>query len=450
MLARHGERDESPGFCTHSSKCATNLGSDRNYLSGVTKGMRKENKMMKRLIDGKKKVARIVVLFILTATFPGCASHKVADVKEEEPGRILHLRINENSESVDITVTGNKYLSYSAFTQNSPKGVLFNFSNTTLKNIKPLYTPSNNEIISSIATNELIDDKTIKSSIFIALKKDASYDVTPLEEGLQISFPKSDEISKDDALPQEFAKKKPESKKPSISVPAATRLEDVTVTSHEENVIVNIKANGVIRDYESFNLKNPARIVFDMYNLKSAYENEQKIAVSSKWVNQVRHYSHPDKVRLVLDASQVASYDSTLMESGLQISFPEIGSAITPVSELAETELRDVTVAVLQNNLSVNIKTDGEIKDYESFTLDDPPRIVFDIYNINSPHQNEQIITVESKWVTRVRHCGHLDKVRLVLDTYRDYLSKYAASPTDNGLLIQVGIIPTAKPDTFQ
>jgi type IV pilus assembly protein PilQ len=287
--------------------------------------------MMKQQITRQKKSARSFFLFMLAVLFFGCASFNAADVKEEEPRRIVDLIMSEDSESVNITIKGNKYLSYSALTQDSPKGVIFNFSDTALGNIDSVYTPAENDIISSIETNERVGDKTTKTSIFIGLKQDTSYDVIPQDEGLRISFPKPSAISKETILQEELAKKKPEPTIPPISTPSATRLEDVMVTSLEDNVVVNIKADGVIRDYDSFTLNNPARIVFDMHHLKSPYENEQKIAVPSKWVNQVRHCMHSDKVRLVIDTYRdyLSNYAASPTQNGLLINVGSFSKAQT-------------------------------------------------------------------------------------------------------------------------
>ena len=56
----------------------------------------------------------------------------------------------------------------------------------------------------------------------------------------------------------------------------------------------------------------------------------------------------------------------------------------------------------LRNNVVIKIKADGVIKNYKSFTMDNPPRIVVDLLNIKSPYQGEQRIAVKSPWVTRV------------------------------------------------
>ncbi len=249
---------------------------------------------------------------MMIAIFIGCASRKAADVRAAEARRIMDIFTSENPESVIVFIKGNQSLIYSAITQVSPRGVLLYFPNTALDNPKPVYTPPDNEIISSITMSEIVAEKATRSRIFIALKEDTPYDMSRHEAGLQISFPK----------PQaESAEKMPEPETISISMPTATRLETVTVTALNNKLVVNIKADGAIKNYKSFTLDSPPRIVFDMFNIKSPYEEEQKIAVKSKWVNRVRHFGHPDKVRLVLDTYEdyLSKYSASTTENGLTI-----------------------------------------------------------------------------------------------------------------------------------
>ena len=98
--------------------------------------------------------------------------------------------------------------------------------------------------------------------------------------------------------------------------------------------------------------------------------------------------------------------------------------------------------------MAVDVQADGAITDYKSFILYRPPRIVFDLYNLKSPYKKEQIMTVASPWIKRIRHFGYPDKVRLVLETHQDYLSKYSAVPNDTGLAIQVGNASVAPKKT--
>jgi len=111
------------------------------------------------------------------------------------------------------------------------------------------------------------------------------------------------------------------------------------------------------------------------------------------------------------------------------------------------TRITAIGTTPLKNTIAINVKADGTIKNYKTFTIKGtPPRIVYDLYGLKSPYKGEQRIVVKSDWVTRVRHFGHADKVRIVLDTKKAYLNKYSATPVDNGLLIYVGQTPNPTP----
>ncbi|CAB1083278.1 Type IV pilus biogenesis protein PilQ [Olavius algarvensis Delta 1 endosymbiont] len=76
-----------------------------------------------------------------------------------------------------------------------------------------------------------------------------------------------------------------------------------------------------------------------------------------------------------------------------------------------------------------------------------PPRIVYDIYKIKSPFKGEQRIAVKADQVKKIRHFGHPDKIRIVLETDKAYLSKHSARPVENGVLIYVGQAPPPGKD---
>ncbi|MCK4985702.1 MAG: secretin and TonB N-terminal domain-containing protein, partial [Desulfobacterales bacterium] len=62
-------------------------------------------------------------------------------------------------------------------------------------------------------------------------------------------------------------------------------------------------------------------IVIDMFKIQSPFKKEQRLAVKSPWVKQIRHFGYPDKVRLVLDTpkSALAKYSASPTASGLII-----------------------------------------------------------------------------------------------------------------------------------
>jgi hypothetical protein len=104
-----------------------------------------------------------------------------------------------------------------------------------------------------------------------------------------------------------------------------------------------------------------------------------------------------------------------------------------------------VTTKPLKNNIAIHVIADGTINNYQSFTLDHPARIIFDLYSLKSPYKDQQIVEVGSKWIKRIRYFGHPDRVQLVLETENKYQKKYSALPTDTGLLIHVGKIPASS-----
>jgi type IV pilus assembly protein PilQ len=280
-----------------------------------------------------KKEALIIFLLSTALIFAGCASNK-ADVEKLDDAEVSvasnlinDIITAEDSESTTVTVRGNRYLTYTSIKQDIPLGILFYFHETGLdESIQSTYTPES-DIITSIETSELADQEGT-TRILISLKKDIPYDVTPDDTGIKISFSKASylkeaEISAADLTEDE--KEAPEAiqaaKPVNASIPDATRLESVYVIKYEENIKVNVNADGVIKNYKFFTIKSPARIVFDIYNIKSSFKKQKTVPVNSKWVSRVRHFGYPDKVRVVLDTKKkfLSAFSAYPVETGLEI-----------------------------------------------------------------------------------------------------------------------------------
>ena len=282
-----------------------------------------------------EKTILFSLFIILMALFWGCVSNKSADVKPSGTKQITDIIINENSNSLIFTIKGNQLLTYTEIKQAFPKGVLFQFPDTALDIVKQTYIPPANKIISSIEVNEIVEDKATTSSIFVALKKDVPYELNLDETGLKVSFPNVAAFATKEKPQKELAEKKPEPKIIQKSAPAATRLKTVTVTPSEDNIVVNLIADGAIRDYKSFSIDNPARIVFDIYKIESPYKTEQKISVESNWVKRIRYCGHPKKVRVVLDTQKeyLSTYSALPTNSGLVIQVGRIPAAPRDASQ---------------------------------------------------------------------------------------------------------------------
>ncbi len=274
-----------------------------------------------------------VILISITLLMAGCASQNTANVKSAEENKLItDLTTSEDAEAMIVTVKSGQTLTYTAIKQVFPLGVLFHFPETALDNIKEVYYPPENETISSIRATQIEKDGTT-SRIFIALKKDLPYNIMPDETGMHISFPKSGqpaaEISSPDAQAQTADKglelepePEPEPELEKKMAPPATRITAIGTTPLKKNIAINIKANGTIKNYKAFTIKEtPPRIVYDLYGLKSPYKGEQRIVVKSDWVTRIRHFGHADKVRIVLETKKayLNKYSATPVDNGLLI-----------------------------------------------------------------------------------------------------------------------------------
>ncbi len=152
--------------------------------------------MIKQLTNFFNKAILATPLAVMLAVSFGCASPKADNMKHHRTKHISDIIISEHSESLTFTIKGDQSLTYTADKQLSPIGIVLNFPDTTLVIPNRVYTPPENEIISSIEANEIIEEKSISSRIFIALRKDTLYDLIPGDAESTDYLPKGNRLFK--------------------------------------------------------------------------------------------------------------------------------------------------------------------------------------------------------------------------------------------------------------
>jgi len=267
-----------------------------------------------------KQILLIVLMASIAALFSGCNADNLPTANSLPSKRIIEILIREDDKSWGCFIKGNNTLTFSAINHISPAGVLLYFPDTTLD--IPAADPivPENEIIGSIEASEFVDGNLINSRILIRLNMDRPYSISPDENGIKFSFPKTLVRAVDDA-PVKISAKTNATPDNTPDFSSASRLKTLTATSLINHTIVNLAADGTITNYKSFTIENPARIVFDIYSIKSPHTEGQTIPVHSKWVKQMRYNPYPDKIRLVLDTKEQAltNYFSFPTASGLLI-----------------------------------------------------------------------------------------------------------------------------------
>ena len=272
-------------------------------------------------------IGKITILLIISAAFvTGCAVTKAARQKTTDTATtapvekiISSVEVTEDSDSIDIRVAGNQLLTYTSVKQPSPIGVILYFPETAFS-VEQAQTGlmEGSDIIDAVNIAELTEKGTT-ARIEILLKRDVPYEVNREGTDLIVSFAKpSGDLSSETSV----KKTEEKSAEAPVAAPAgATQLLSVSAARLENSVNINVVADGTITDYKSFTIKNPARIVFDLFHIASPSKKEQLIPVNTKWVKQVRHYGYPDRVRIVLDTEEnfLSDFSATPAEKGLMI-----------------------------------------------------------------------------------------------------------------------------------
>ncbi len=297
------------------------------------------NYEINKLLQIRTTAFSILIVVILLA---GCASKQMATKQTEKgPKIITRITTTEDSEAISVRIKGNQLLTYTSFKQPVPLGVLLYFPETALGDIKPTYMPIS-DLVGSINASELTG-KGHTSRIEIALKKDASYEVIRQDNDLNIIFKKASPTSTSTGQVIKTQAEKPAAETQTMSAAASTavavRLESISSAELADSINIFVNADGTIKDYKFFTTTNPARIIFDLFGLKSPFQKKQTIPVGSKWVKTVRHYGYPDRVRVVLDTtarylSAVSAYSS---ENGLVI---QVGSTTKTAAAPVQAEIR--------------------------------------------------------------------------------------------------------------
>jgi type IV pilus assembly protein PilQ len=399
-----------------------------------------------------------------------CAGYPLAYSAGEQSGdaglrRVTSVKVVDSPDMVSVHIQGDRLLTYTSVKQMSPLALVLYFSDTSLDTSENVFTPPT-EVIQAVSASE-ITRRGQAAKIQILLKRDAFYEITRKGTGLKIAFSKT-KTSSSGTMDAGFSESKGETRSVSApspekgGLPGATILQSVYAARFGDNLKVFVGADGMISNYRSFTINAPPRIVFDIFNIKSPYEKEKIIPVNTQWVRQIRYYSYPDRVRVILETEEayLSAFSAYPIENGLLIQMGSGGQEAMPPSqeeaagmpdspqsgpspsETLSRQLQSVYATQLEDSMLITVRGNGMMKNYKSWTEQDPERIMVDIFDVMSPYQGEQLFPVDTRWVKTVRHQGYPDKVQLTIETREPYLSAFTVYPDKNGLVVRVGPAP--------
>jgi len=258
---------------------------------------------MKRTI-GKRSIIAWVVIGALLPVFSVWASAST------EFQTIKDMRILEDANSISVVVQGAGTLNYVPSRQHNPPSLQLYFGNTLLS-VPKTELFSDNAVVRSVkASQQGADGRTVK--VEIDLKQNTVPDYIRNGAQLRIRFAKTAgekviRISDSGSV----ASRNP-----------ARKLQGVwTLPPKDGYVKLFLEADGPITRYESSVSDRPARIIFDLYDVKSPYSVEKMVPVETPWVKRVRYYGYPDRLRVTLDTKSeyLNQYSADPIHNGLLI-----------------------------------------------------------------------------------------------------------------------------------
>jgi type IV pilus assembly protein PilQ len=284
--------------------------------------------MMTDLNTRKSGFGPVLIVALLAALAVGCASPS-AQVKSADADRVItDIVTREDAAALSVAVRSNGPIPYTAEKQEAPLGLWLRFPGTGLDNLKEVYFPPDNDTVAAIRTSESTDNGRT-ASIFIALKREATYDFAPQDTGVQVVFDRPAPVAVVAApAPSVPAVTPPPAPRPVV---AATALKSVTTTASKDGTVIKIEADGALKNFKAFTLSDTPRIVYDLPGISSPYKSEQRASAGVGPVQQVRHMAYPDKVRLVIETQKafLGSYSAEPVEDGLIIRVGD-AAAVTP------------------------------------------------------------------------------------------------------------------------
>lgn len=247
------------------------------------------------------------LLALFAVLLHGCASFPRAAPGAAGPGRtISEITATGSAEGLTVVIKADQPLRYTFAQQDAAKALVIQFADTRLDRLGRFIFLPENAAVYSIRTEQALEDKS-DSRLILALRDNLPYYLVSAGNSLIVAFTGASALAPSSAARQGLPEEPPPL--PALAARSAGvtgLLKEVTISSRSGGVAVFMRVDGQLKDYKAFSIDAPppARIVVDLEGLRSAFREEQRIAVEGGVVKQVRHLGYADKVRVVAETEK--------------------------------------------------------------------------------------------------------------------------------------------------
>ena len=361
-----------------------------------------------------EKVYWLVLISAIIFLATGCASMG----KEESlpvPTATSHnlikkIAIEDSTEEKRVMIEGENSLPYTFFNLiPQPLKLMVNIPQAKLAPEAAMPITINDGIIQEITAIQHDDDVEVS----ISLNKLVKYQV--LKEGnfLYIVVKKQSPLLAKEEEKQEGIKQQiPPAVKEEViekELAPAQRLVDVFVdTSQKDRIILQLKADGKLGDYNSFGLQKPTRLVIDLWKIKRKF-SKKAVSVNSPYLKMVRFGDYPKKVRVVLDIplNVLPSHRVDRINNVLMVVLGKKEAIKTEIPKELEKEATkegEKEIPKEEGKVSLTVPLTGEIIGIDFKQLEDKSRIIISTsakasYQVVKDSENTVLIDVQGMTV---------------------------------------------------
>jgi hypothetical protein len=302
---------------------------------------------------GSVTLLLLVVSALYCATLYAAGNDTKPVAKESPsppPATLKNIQVVYQEGLWHVVLTGSQPLTYRAIKQPGPPRVLVdlpNISNTSVQS--PLTV--NNEAISTIKAETIVNDPEPLTRVEIDLKRDTSFRIRGAGEKVWVTLgatapvpPAATPLQAEPFKTMERVKiQLPEPKRTEITAPSQSsviatlpfappaqkkqkirgaRILAIEPVSTGQELKVYVRGDGSLGRYNAFHLQGPPRLVVDFLDVR-AIQTTHSVPLTGALVKQIRIGRHGDKVRLVFDVIPASGvpYQITQGEDRVVVSF---------------------------------------------------------------------------------------------------------------------------------
>ena len=236
----------------------------------------------------------LIILVLVSASFSQPPPEKNGALT------IQKIEVTQTDKGSRVVIEGSRPFEYSATTLENPLRVVVDLPEAQLGKLAgPIQVQDG--IVNVIRNSQIDGPNKFGARVEVGLEQNVEYNL--LTEGnvlyLELARPT---IVSTPKVQEKVATVKPQVREKGTPAEKPTKrakfLKDLEISAKADWVRVEIRGDGLIPDYKSFQLGTPSRLVVDLPGLSSAYP-KKNIDVGSKLLKDIRIGQHPNRLRVV-------------------------------------------------------------------------------------------------------------------------------------------------------